>query len=110
MAEQLADELYGVDRGAHWARRLPILRKKFRVGLLRGEDDPLVSAVLSAGSTDQRVAMLRRAARQMGDRAFQAWLQTAITERVVSRDVLGRLQMTRERQRRNSREPLEAAP
>jgi hypothetical protein len=88
MAEAIAEKLYPDDR-VERAQRLPLLRTKLRVGAKRGEADPVVDAVLAATSTDQKVALIREAGASMTTKAFQEWLQMAVREQVISREVAG---------------------
>ena len=88
LALDVADQLYADDQ-AERARRLPMLRTKIRVGALRGTADPYVDAVLGASSNAQQVAILQEMATQMDATAFDAWLQFAVQEGVISKMVYG---------------------
>jgi hypothetical protein len=61
--------------------------KRIRMGIARGEGDPVVDAVLSATSNRQKVALLLRARTTMGDQAFFDWMRRAADAGVVSEAV-----------------------
>lgn len=83
MVSALADRLYGNDQEER-RDRLPQLRTKLRVGVARGDADPLVDAVLSATSNNQKVAIIQQAGQEMTAADFDTWLRAAVRERVIS--------------------------
>lgn len=82
LAVRMAQDLYPDRREA--ADRRPYLQRKLRMGLSRGEADPLTDAVLGASSNDQRLAVLRRAKARMSAAEFAAWVQTARRHEVLT--------------------------
>ena len=85
LASQLTRALYDAPRERE-DRETPI-RTKLRIGILRGEADPLVDTLLSAGSNNEKVAILDAARDTMAEDAFAAWLSMAVRQRVISRQV-----------------------
>ena len=85
LASQLTRALYDSPRERS-DRETPI-RTKLRIGILRGEADPLVDTLLSAGSNNEKVAILDAARDTMAEDAFAAWLSMAVRQRVISREV-----------------------
>ena len=82
LAVRMAQDLYPDRREA--ADRRPYLQRKLRMGLSRGEADPLTDAVLGASSNAQRLAVLQRAKARMSAAEFAAWIQKARQSDVVS--------------------------
>ena len=85
LARQLTRALY--DSPRERADRENPIRTKLRIGILRGEADPLVDTLLSAGSNTEKVAILDAAQDTMAEDAFEAWLGMAVDQRIISRDV-----------------------
>ncbi len=85
LARQLTRALYDAPRER--AVRERAIRTKLRVGILRGEADPLVDTLLSAGSNTEKAAILDAARDTMSEDAFAAWLVMAVDQRIISRDV-----------------------
>ena len=101
LAHQLTRALYDAPRER--ADRENPIRTKLRIGILRGEADPLVDTLLSAGSNTEKVAILDAARDTMAEDAFEAWLAMAVNQRIISRDV--RVDVLR---RADAREAVEA--
>ena len=64
------------------------IEKRIRMGVARGESDPVVDAVLGATSNAQKVAVLVSASKDMTSASFAAWLRKAQTEGVISANVV----------------------
>lgn len=90
LAAEIARELYPTDPKERKDRE-DTIAKKLALGVVRGKADPLADAVLSATSTDQRIAMLLQAKDTMGHAEYQRWLQEAVRQGVISPHVLGTL-------------------
>ena len=85
LAHQLTRALYDAPRER--ADRENPIRTKLRIGILRGEADPLVDTLLAAGSNNEKVAILDAARDTMAEDAFEAWLAMAVDQRIISREV-----------------------
>lgn len=90
MALDLAKRLYP-DDPALQKKRLDSLRTRLRIGIQRGSADPVVDALLSATSNDQKVAILTQARQTMTPAAFDAWLTTAVREGAISQVLYGQI-------------------
>jgi N12 class adenine-specific DNA methylase/2'-5' RNA ligase len=84
LAKDLARRLYPADTPKEREDHEDKLFKKLSLGIIRGEDDPVSSAVLAARSNDQRVAIIRRARSTMTAADYRRWIETAVREKVIS--------------------------
>jgi N12 class adenine-specific DNA methylase len=84
LAQGIVSQLYPPERQA--AEYRDVL-KKMRMGLARGQADPLTDAVLAATSNAQKVAVILKGGDGMAAAEVTAWLQRATQEQVVSPQV-----------------------
>lgn len=70
--------------------------KKLKMGLARGTQDPLADIVLSGGSNAQKTAALLKAAENMAPKEFDAWLERARQESVLSSPLYGEIRKARQ--------------
>jgi hypothetical protein len=85
IARDLVDTLYPNEPASEKREDRSRILKKIRMGVTRGGTDALVDAVMSAGSTQQRVAIIREALKGREER--EAWAKQARKENVISDDV-----------------------
>jgi hypothetical protein len=64
------------------------LKKKFKIGIIRGESDQNVNAIISATSNDQKVTLLKEMNAQMESDEFSKMINTLTKEKIISKDVL----------------------
>ena len=93
IARDIADELYKDATFKERAERREIIQKKLRLGVVRSGTEPIVDALFSATSNDQKVAALlaEGATRPRGD--FTALLRDLVINGVISGEV--RAEVTR---------------
>ena len=85
LADAITDEIY--DNPKERAAQRSRVRARMRVGVLRGEDDPLLNTVLSAGSNAQKVAIIRSAGERMRPAELETWLREAVRAKGISMNV-----------------------
>ena len=73
--------------GAEQQAAVRALLTKFRMGLVRGEADPVVDAVMSATSNAQKAAVILKAAEHWSNAELGRWIAQARQEGVVSEAV-----------------------
>lgn len=83
LANQTAKTLYPTDRREELDRQDTIY-KKLRLGVVRGSADPVIDAVLSATTNDQKVAILSKVAETLDQTALDQLLHEAVRSGVIS--------------------------
>jgi len=83
-ATAVVDALYASEPAAEKNRQRADVLRKLRMGMARGQSDPVVDAVMGATSNAQKAAIIQRARRSMSAESFDAWMQNATEQRVVS--------------------------
>jgi hypothetical protein len=91
VARALVQELYGDRPPGEQRSKFRTLAQKYRMGLVRGEADPLTDVVMSSTSNTQKVAVIEAQAASMSRGALEAWLRAAVAHGVVSKTVAGRV-------------------
>ena len=87
MARDIADMLYESATPRERSERLGIIRSKLKLGIVRGESDPVIEALFQATSNDQKVAVLLRSKESMEDDVFKKFLIELQREQVISGEV-----------------------
>ena len=88
LARGVTKDLYsGVSAGDQATQFRDIL-KKLRMGVVRGQSDPVVDAVMSATSNAQKSAILLKAGEGKSDEELREWLVRATREGVISEQLL----------------------
>lgn len=85
IADELVTRVYGDSEDN--ARRVTETKKKLRMGLARGESDPVTDAVMAATTNGQKIGIILKAQKSMGAEEFSRWLARAKDQKVVSENV-----------------------
>jgi hypothetical protein len=64
------------------------LKKKFKIGIIKGEADQNINSIISATSNDQKVTLLQEMSKQMASDEFSKMVDTLTKEKIISKDVL----------------------
>lgn len=96
-ARTIAEAVYADESKAGRAQRTSDIAKKIEMGEVRSGADALTSSVMSAQSTDQKVAIIAAARRTMSDTEMQAWMREALRTKVISENVYGAAQRQKAR-------------
>ena len=85
LARKVVKELYADLPQREQDEQFRDVKKKIRMGAARGGHDPVTTAVLSAQTTAQRVAIIAEAFPSAARR--RAWVQRAVQEKVITKSV-----------------------
>lgn len=83
-ATELVEQLYADADQAEKNRQRGDILRKLRMGVARGSDDPIVSALMSVTPVAEKVAILRQARSTMSATEFDDWLAAARDQGVIS--------------------------
>jgi len=83
-ASVIVRDLYKALPAKEQARKLAEVHKKLRMGLVRGQADPLTDAVMGATSNAQKVASILDARNDMSAAEYEAWILRATQLGVIS--------------------------
>jgi hypothetical protein len=97
-AQEIVKELYGDESATEQNRQRADILRKIRTSLARAKGDPLVDSVLRARSIAQKTAVIVGAAKKMSDEEFDAWMENAHREGVVSDQLRKSVRAARNRQ------------
>jgi hypothetical protein len=86
---QLISDVLGKDYTTEEANRL---RKKFNIGILKGESIPQVNSLISAPDNETKAKLLNGYKQEMEKEEYQKLEALLIKEKVISSDVLTKLQ------------------
>jgi hypothetical protein len=86
-AKQIVDELYPDEKKDEQNRKKNLIEKKIKLGIARGGADPIVDALFSATSNDQKLSVLLRVKETMSEQDFKKFLNEANKEGIISDDV-----------------------
>jgi hypothetical protein len=89
LAKDISVQIYGNESHTN------DLVKKLHMGVVRGGSDPIVDAILSATSNDQKAAILAEYQKAVGASEFKAWIDRAQKEGVITADVMNKLQQSK---------------
>lgn len=84
LARQVVRDVYGDRPKPEQTRRATQVAKKIFLGAVRGEADPLVEEVMSAGSNAQAKAMIVEAKKSMSDDQYRSWVSRARSQQIIS--------------------------
>ena len=89
LATQLAKEMYPHEKDAKKREaNAQRLKAKMTLSVLHGEADALAEPVLSAGSNEEKVAIIVTARPTYTSAEFEKWLREAVRQKVISPQVL----------------------
>ena len=83
----IMEELYPDLKGSEKDEKKNRIEKKIKLGIARGESDPIVDALFSATSNDQKLAVLARVRENMSSEDYKKFLKEANKEGVISDEV-----------------------
>ena len=87
MARMITDELYPDLKLGDKAEKRRRIQTKIKLAIARGGSDPVIDALMSANSDDQKVAVLLRASGMTEKSEFDKFLMEAVREKVISPEV-----------------------
>lgn len=87
MARDIADTIYAESKpGERLGKRVSI-SKKINLGIVRGAADPVIDALFSATSNDQKIAVLLKAAETMTTDEMNKFLRETVRQGIISGEV-----------------------
>lgn len=91
-AKRIVEETYPDLQPAQKRDKFTDIQKRIRLGSVRAATDPVVEALFSAQTIDQKVAVLLKAAEGQPPQEFQFFLNQLVREGVLSAPARGRIQ------------------